>query len=85
MSAVKFVNGVKFKYDRIRKEYVILAPEQVLTLSETSIAVLKLVDGSRTESDICNLLTKTFDASYEVISYDVSEFFKIIRLQGIIV
>ena len=53
---------VRLRFDETRKAWVLLAPERLLTPSETAIAVLDKCDGSRSVRDIAALLAAEYEA-----------------------
>ena len=67
----QFRPGVKFRFDKARDAWVLLAPEKLFLPDEIAVEVLKRVDGVRTTDDIVNDLAKAFDAPAEVIAVDV--------------
>jgi coenzyme PQQ biosynthesis protein PqqD len=85
MDAIKLCNGVRIQRDDKRNQYVVQLPEEILVPSETALAVLNLIDNVRSERDICEILSETFDAPYFTISNDVAEFFEKMRKQRVIV
>jgi pyrroloquinoline quinone biosynthesis protein D len=65
------VRSVKLRFDDTRKIWVLLAPERLLTPSETAVAVLQHCDGHRTVLEIARLLAEEFDAPPEAIIEDI--------------
>jgi pyrroloquinoline quinone biosynthesis protein D len=65
------VRSVKLRFDETRQVWVLLAPERLLTPSETAVAVLQLCDGVRTVADIAAHLADEFDAPPEAILDDI--------------
>ena len=61
----------RLRFDETRKVWVLLAPERLLTPSETAVAVLKLCDGVRSVAEIAKLLSTEFDAPEAVILDDI--------------
>lgn len=61
-SRVSLARHVKLRFDETRKVWVLLAPERLLTPSETAVAVLERCDGARTVADVARLLAAEFDA-----------------------
>ena len=43
----KFPKHVKFRYNKAREEWVILAPERLVKLDPIAVEILQLVDGER--------------------------------------
>lgn len=44
--------GVRLRYDEVRAKHVLLAPERTFDLDDNAVAVLKLVDGQNSVSQI---------------------------------
>ena len=70
-SVPKLKNFVKFRYNEVRRQWVILGPERLLQPDETAVEILKKVDGKTSVGEIAAVLTKTYHASQEVITRDV--------------
>ena len=51
----------KFQYEKIKKSFVLLYPEGVVTLNHTSTEILKLCNGNNNINDIKNQLLKKYD------------------------
>jgi pyrroloquinoline quinone biosynthesis protein D len=62
---------VKLRMDETRKRWVLLAPERLLTPSDTAVAVLQLCDGGRSIDDIAAKLAAEFDAPPKAIIDDI--------------
>lgn len=63
--------GVRLRHDEVRGQHVLLAPERTFDLDANAVAVLSLVDGSRSVRDIAGKLAETFAADRDVIEADV--------------
>ena len=63
--------GVRLRFDEVRSKHVLLAPERTFDLDDNAVAVLKLVDGRRTVSDIAGELAQTYAADRAVIEADI--------------
>jgi pyrroloquinoline quinone biosynthesis protein D len=63
--------GVRFRFDRARDAWVLLAPERLFMPDEIAVEVLKLVDGTRSAALIVDELALAFKAPREVIEADV--------------
>ena len=63
--------GVRLRYDETRAKHILLAPERTFDLDDNAVAVLKLVDGSRTVSAIADALGHTYAADPRAIEADV--------------
>jgi len=62
---------VKLKFDDVRQRWLILAPERLLTPSDTAVAVLKLCDGERPVDAVASALASEFDAPQQAILADI--------------
>ncbi|WIY06050.1 pyrroloquinoline quinone biosynthesis peptide chaperone PqqD [Amycolatopsis mongoliensis] len=63
--------GVRLSFDHVRETHVLLFPEGVLVPNTTAAAVLELCDGSRTVTDITEVLGKRFTGVREQDVLDV--------------
>ena len=63
---------IKLRFDKTRAQWIILAPERVLVLDETSHEVLKRCDGATSVAAIVADLAATYDAPHERIGADVA-------------
>ncbi len=70
-STPRFARGAKFRMDKARDAWVVLAPERLFLPDEHAVEILKLVDGQRSVQGIADLLAERFAAPAEVISGDV--------------
>jgi pyrroloquinoline quinone biosynthesis protein D len=73
-SVPSFAPGVKFRFDKARDAWVLLAPERMFSLDEAGTEILKLVDGARTVGAIADDLAARFQAPREAILTDVEAF-----------
>ncbi|WP_238311264.1 pyrroloquinoline-quinone synthase PqqC [Methylobacterium organophilum] len=64
--------GVRLRFDDVRGKHVLLAPERTFDLDDNAVAVLKLVDGSRSVGDIAGELAEIYAADRAVIEADIS-------------
>jgi len=78
----KLKPGVKFRFDRSRDAWVLLAPERLFMPDEIAVEVLKLVDGERTAAAIVDELAVAFKAPREVIETDVLAMLDDLRGKG---
>ena len=74
--------GVKFRFDRSRDAWVLLAPERLFMPDEIAVEVLKLVDGVRAVSSIVDELAVAFKAPRDVIETDVLAMLDDLRGKG---
>lgn len=84
-SVPNFAPHVRFRFNKPRDQWVILAPERLLVPDETSVEVLKLVDGKATVAAIVDQLAQRFNAPPEVIGRDVAEMLQGLADKGFIV
>jgi pyrroloquinoline quinone biosynthesis protein D len=64
--------GVKFRFDAVRQAWIVLAPERLFLPDDQAVAILKLVDGTRTLGVIIDDLAVQFDAPRALIAGDVT-------------
>jgi pyrroloquinoline quinone biosynthesis protein D len=65
------VRHVRLRFDETRKAWLLLAPERLMTPSETAVDVLKLCDGQRSIEAIAKALAAEFDAPEDAILGDI--------------
>jgi coenzyme PQQ biosynthesis protein PqqD len=53
----------RVEYDDVRKRPVLLYPEGAVLLNDTGAAILKLVDGQRSVSDIAHVLSEQYNGA----------------------
>src|SRR5262245_37388300 len=56
-----FASHVRFRFDEIRKAWVVLAPERLLLPDEQAVEILRLIDGERDIDTIIDELAGRFD------------------------
>lgn len=74
----------RLRHDAARGQWVLLAPERVLVLDETSHAILALLDGTRDVAAIAAQLAAEYDAPAEEIAADVAALLDDLRAQGLV-
>ena len=74
-----------FRFNKQRDQWVMLAPERLLVPDETSVEVLRLVDGETTVAEIVALLAEKYAAPHEVIAKDVTGLLQGLADKGFIV
>jgi coenzyme PQQ biosynthesis protein PqqD len=67
-------HGVRLKFDDMRDQWMMLAPERVLKLDPVAAEIMKLVDGARTIEIIVDDLSSRFEIEREQVSSDVRAF-----------
>ena len=70
-SIPKLKQGVKFRFDRARDAWILLAPERLFMPDEVAVEVLKRVDGVTNVTAIVDELAAAFNAPREEIESDV--------------
>ena len=80
----RFPKHVKFRYNKPRNEWVILAPERLVKLDPIAVEILQLVDGEKTVKIIASELSKKFNAPEETILTDVKEMLQDLSDKGFI-
>lgn len=75
---------VKLRYDARRSDWVLLAPERIMTLDETAAATLKLCDGTRTVAAIAGDLTTLYKGREPEVLADVIEMLQDLADKGVI-
>jgi pyrroloquinoline quinone biosynthesis protein D len=66
-----FAPGVRLRHDAVRGAWVVMAPERLFMPDEHAVAVLQLVDGSRSVAAIVDDLAARFAAPRAEIATDV--------------
>ena len=71
-SRPKLPRGVRLKHDKVRDEWLLLAPERVVKANAVAVAVLERCDGARTLAEIVDDLASTYSADRGLIERDVT-------------
>ncbi len=71
-STPRLPRGVRLKHDKVRGEWLLLAPERVIKANAIAVAVLERCDGVRTLREIVDDLAQTYSADRGVIESDVT-------------
>lgn len=77
--------GVKFRFDEVRKNWVVLAPERMFVPDEQAVEILKLVDGQRSVDAIAADLAARYAAPQELIANDVAVLLGGLADKGVVV
>ena len=75
----RLLSGVRTKYDTVRGNWVLLAPERAVKLDEIGAAILAETDGERTLGGILDTLAEKYAAPREQIAGDVVTFLGSLR------
>lgn len=73
-SVPKFPRGVRLRYDDVRKQWILLAPERILKPDGVALDILKRCDGKATLDAIADDLASAYNADRAEIVRDVREF-----------
>ena len=79
-----FGAGVKFRFDKVRDAWVVLAPERLFLPDEQGVEVLKLVDGARSILAIAGDLAARYQAPLDVVGADVAAMLRELADKGVI-
>ncbi|MDE1915922.1 MAG: pyrroloquinoline quinone biosynthesis peptide chaperone PqqD [Sphingomonadales bacterium] len=80
----RFGAGVKFRFDKVRDAWVLLAPERLFQPDEIAVEILKLIDGVHTISAIADTLAARFEAPRDLILADVVTLLQDMADKGVI-
>ena len=69
----KLPRGVRLHFDQVREAHVLLAPERAFNVDGNAVAVLQLVDGTRTLDDIAAALAEKYAADKTIIAADIGK------------
>lgn len=78
-SVPRLPRGVRLRHDTVRNAHVLLAPERTFDLDQNAVAVLTLVDGSRSIRTIAETLGQQYEVDPGIIEPDV-----IVMLDGLL-
>jgi pyrroloquinoline quinone biosynthesis protein D len=76
--------GVKFRFDKLRDAWVVLAPERLFLPDEQAVEILKLVDGTQNLGSIIDGLATRFDAPRALIAGDVGAMLQDLADKGVV-
>ncbi|MDW4498652.1 pyrroloquinoline quinone biosynthesis peptide chaperone PqqD [Sulfitobacter sp. D35] len=68
--------GVRLHHDRVRDQWVLLAPERAVALDPVGHAILAEIDGSRSFGAITESLAAKYDAPVDQIAADAGGFLR---------
>lgn len=71
-SVPKLPRGVRLHFDQVRQAHVLLAPERAFNVDGQAVAVLQLVDGSRSVDTIAADLATKYNGDQQLIARDVA-------------
>ncbi|WP_235035062.1 pyrroloquinoline quinone biosynthesis peptide chaperone PqqD [Roseomonas sp. 18066] len=67
----RFAPGVRFRFDKAREAWALLAPERLFQPDAQAAAILQRVDGQRSIAAIIDALAADYAAPRELIAADV--------------
>lgn len=70
-AVLQFAPHARFRFDEVRRAWIVLMPERLLLPDEQAVAILRLVDGASTADAIIDRLSAAYEAPREVIAADV--------------
>lgn len=70
-AVLRFAPHVKFRFDEVRRAWIVLAPERLLLPDEQAVEILRLIDGERDVDAVIDELVRRYEAPREVIAGDV--------------
>lgn len=76
--------GVKFRFDKARDSWVLLAPERVFMPDPIAVEILQRCDGQAALAGIIDDLAKTFAAPREQIAKDVTAMLQDLADKGMV-
>jgi pyrroloquinoline quinone biosynthesis protein D len=82
---LRFAPHVRFRFDEVRKCWVVLAPERLLLPDEPGVEILKRLDGALSVDAIVDDIAASFGAPREEVAADVVEFLQDFADKGVIV
>ncbi|MGR2737970.1 pyrroloquinoline quinone biosynthesis peptide chaperone PqqD [Billgrantia sp. Q4P2] len=71
-----------FRWEESQDAHVLLYPEGIVKLNDTSASILALCDGSATVNDLIAELETRYDAEREVIAQGVIQFLEVSHAKG---
>ena len=77
-SIPKLSNHIKLHHDKVRGQWVLLAPERVLELVGPAADIIKQCNGVNSVEEIINLMCSEYNASRDEIQSDVIEMLQLL-------
>ncbi len=72
-SIPRLADHIRLHHDKVREQWVLLAPERILELSGPAVEIIQRCDGINSVSNIVLQLCSEYDAPQEEIQPDVVE------------
>jgi len=70
-AVLRFAPHIRFRFDEVRKAWIVLAPERLMLPDEQTVEILQLIDGKRGVDGVIDELAGRYDAPRDVIAGDV--------------
>jgi len=70
-AVLRFAPHARFRFDEVRKAWVVLAPERLLLPDEQAVEILQLIDGGRSVDNVIDELVHRYEAPRDLIAGDV--------------
>lgn len=67
----RLARGVRLSADRVRGGFNLLAPEHVLRLNASAVAIVQLCDGAHSIAEMANLLAAGHQADRQQVERDI--------------
>ncbi len=83
-SQPRLARGFRLKRDAARERMVVLGPERVFEADETALAILTLLDGTRTVAAIIDTLAAQYAAPRAEIGADVLDMLAELAESGVV-
>jgi len=83
-SVPRLARGMKLREDATRGQWVVLGPERMFVPDETALAVLRLLDGTRSLADMVDELAARYDAPRALILGDVTALLEELAAKGVV-
>ncbi len=71
-----FAIGARLQFDKVRDQWIVLAPEKAISLDAIATAILQEVDGKKSILDIAIKLASKYEATKEQILSDTIQLFQ---------
>ncbi|MBO1075557.1 pyrroloquinoline quinone biosynthesis peptide chaperone PqqD [Roseomonas marmotae] len=84
-SRLRLGRGSRLRHDTARDRWVVLAPERMFVPDQTALEVLRLLDGTRSVTQIAEELAARYAAPQAVIEADILPLLQELSDKGVVV
>ena len=84
-SQPRLPSGVRLKFDKVRDQWVIMAPERMFVLDPIALEIVKRCDGEVSVAGIIDQLAEVYKAPRDQIGKDVIQMLQDFADKGVIV